>query len=205
MAMWDFSFGMFGWALLHLWHRSSIASTFSSLLVVVDPFCSISSITSTESRKNDVVKEFQCFLFFKLAELKSWLMMWRCNCRIDGTCNKKKHVKLSNEVITLQLWMITCNDGPVHKDEAVPQIKTLYFSRKVQGSKLELDHTEWYPILNSKAASSSRNLCAHFTPAECILLNKGKCSFLTSARESRPSILAITKTCLLACVYKEFC
>jgi hypothetical protein len=27
----------------------------------------------------------------------------------------KKHVKLSNEVITLQLRMMTCNDGPVHK------------------------------------------------------------------------------------------
>jgi hypothetical protein len=66
----------------------------SSLLVVDDPCCSISSMTSTESRKNEVVKEFQCLLFLKLGELKSWLMMWRCNCLIDGTCKKTKHISL---------------------------------------------------------------------------------------------------------------
>jgi len=93
-AMWDFSFGMLGCALLHLWHRSSIASIFSSLLAVADPCCSISSMTSTESRKNGVVKEFQCFLFFKLVESKSWLIMWRCSCRIDGTCKRTRHLGL---------------------------------------------------------------------------------------------------------------
>jgi len=63
--MWDLSFRMFRWALLHMCHLSSITRTSG----LVDH--STSSMTSAELRKSAVVKEFQCFLFFKLGELKS--------------------------------------------------------------------------------------------------------------------------------------
>ena len=85
LAMWDFSLGILGCALRHLWQRNSIFSKLSSSITVATPCFSISLIASAESRKNKVLKEFQCFLFFKCAESKSWLMTWRCSCCIDGT------------------------------------------------------------------------------------------------------------------------
>lgn len=83
----NLSRGMLGCALLHLWQRNSI-DKMSSSFNVARANLSISSITSTELRKKAVLKEFQCFLFLRYFELKSWLITWRCNCRIDGTCKK---------------------------------------------------------------------------------------------------------------------
>ena len=94
LATWDLSLGMLGCALLHLWQRNSIVNNFSSFIFTA-PCLSISSIASVESRKKAVLKEFQCFLFFKGAESKSWLITWRCSCLIEGTC---KMAKTENEV-----------------------------------------------------------------------------------------------------------
>lgn len=88
-AIWDLRRGMLGCALRHRWQRNSIVKSLSSSKVTC-PCLSISSITSTESRKKGELKEFQCFLFLRCSELKSWLITWRCNCRIDGHCNKRK-------------------------------------------------------------------------------------------------------------------
>uniref|UniRef100_A0A7C9AMT9 Uncharacterized protein n=1 Tax=Opuntia streptacantha TaxID=393608 RepID=A0A7C9AMT9_OPUST len=82
--MCNFKRGMLGCALLHRWHRNSFNRRLSSFMDAL-PHLSNSSITSTESRKNSVLKEFQCFLCFNCCESKSWLITWRCNCLIDGT------------------------------------------------------------------------------------------------------------------------
>lgn len=84
VIMCDFKRGMLGCALLQRWHRNSFDRRLSSFMDAL-PYFSSSSITSTESRKNSVLKEFQCFLCFKCCESKSWLITWRCNCLIDGT------------------------------------------------------------------------------------------------------------------------
>lgn len=89
----DFNRGMLGWALLHRWHRNSMDNMLSSSFRIAFPLLLTSSITSTESRKKAVLKEFQCFLFFKCVESKSWLITCRCSCRIDGSC-KRKHPKV---------------------------------------------------------------------------------------------------------------
>lgn len=82
----DFRRGMLGWALLHLWQRNSMDNSFSSSFRVAFPKLPTSSITSTESRKYSVLKVFQCFLFFRCFESKSWLITCRCSCLIDGIC-----------------------------------------------------------------------------------------------------------------------
>lgn len=89
LPMCDLRRGMFGCALLHRWQRNSI-DKMSSSFNVARPNLSISSITSTESRKKALLKEFQCFLFLRCFESKSWLITWRCNCRIDGACKKRE-------------------------------------------------------------------------------------------------------------------
>lgn len=90
--MCDFKRGMLGCALLQRWHRSSLARIPSSCIDAFPKF-STSLITSITSRKNSVLKEFQCFLCFKHCELKSWLITWRCNCLIDGTCFTEQRTK----------------------------------------------------------------------------------------------------------------
>lgn len=87
--MCNFNLGMVGWALLHRLHRNSIDIRLSSSFSIAFPSLLSSSSTSTESRKKAVLKEFQCFLFFKCAELKSWLITCRCSCRIDGSWNRR--------------------------------------------------------------------------------------------------------------------
>lgn len=88
LVMCDFKRGILGCALLHRWQRNSIDNTLSSSSSLAFPQPLISSITSTESRKKAVVNEFQCFLFFRCFELKSWLITCRWSCRIDGVCIK---------------------------------------------------------------------------------------------------------------------
>ena len=85
LLMCNFNLGMVGWALLHRLHRNSIDIRFSSSFSIAFPSLLTSSSTSTESRKKQVLKEFQCFLFFKCAELKSWLTTCRWSCRIEGS------------------------------------------------------------------------------------------------------------------------
>lgn len=85
----DFNLGMLGCALLHRWHRNSIDNKLSSSFNVALPWLMISSSTSTELQKNAVLKEFQCFLFLRCLELKSWLITCRCSWRIDGACKKR--------------------------------------------------------------------------------------------------------------------
>lgn len=85
LLMWDFNLGKLGWALLHRWHRNSFDNSFSSSFSIASPWLLTSSITSTESRKKAVLKEFQCFLCFKYVESKSWLMTCRWSRLIDGS------------------------------------------------------------------------------------------------------------------------
>lgn len=108
LAIWDLSLGIFGCALLQRWQRNSIDNSFSSSFNVAFPIFSISSITSAESRKNTVLNEFQCFLFLKCKELKSWLITWRCSCRIDGTWNITGNNLVSCKSNSLNLnWMFS--------------------------------------------------------------------------------------------------
>ena len=88
---------MFGCALLHLWQRNSIESRLLPSFIMAFPFLFTSSMTSTESRKKAVLNEFQCFLFLRWTELKSWLITWRWSCLIEGAC-KIKHVNFPFEV-----------------------------------------------------------------------------------------------------------
>ena len=82
-----FRLGMFGCMLRHRWHRSSsLSKLFSSPHGLTLPVFFSSSITPLESRKNAVVKEFQCFLFFMQGESKSWLTICMWSCLIDGSC-----------------------------------------------------------------------------------------------------------------------
>ena len=85
------SLGMLGCALRQRWQRSSATKSRSSPREATPTF-STSASTSTESQKNAVVNEFQCFLFFKCSESKSWLMTWRWSCRIDGTLKKLQNI-----------------------------------------------------------------------------------------------------------------
>lgn len=103
MLICDFSLGILGCALLHRWHRNSIDNWESSSFIVAFPWFLISSITSTESRKKAVLKEFQCFLFLRWLELKSWLMTCKCNCLIEGACKEGqfKHVNKKPSFFTL--------------------------------------------------------------------------------------------------------
>lgn len=85
---WDLRRGMFGCAVWQRWHRSSIFKNLSStsgLHGFTLPQFSTSANISCESRKKSVVKEFQCFLFFRHGESRSWLITCMCNCCIEGT------------------------------------------------------------------------------------------------------------------------
>lgn len=90
----DFSRGMLGCALLHRWQRNSIDIWLSSSLSVAFPLLLTSSIASTESKKKAVLNVFQCFLFFKCFESKSWLITCRWSCRIDGACIEERQSEM---------------------------------------------------------------------------------------------------------------
>lgn len=79
----DLMRGMLGCA---LWHLNSIDRKLSSLFDMTLPYSLISCITFTGSQKNGALNAFQCFLFLRCFESKSWL------CHIQGAYKKRQFI-----------------------------------------------------------------------------------------------------------------